>query len=75
VDLVDFVNVLIYLLGVFDNAVNGSRKNDENAYKPRRTNPDLSEESEDDFDMIDLEEPALPVCLLSFVSIHLLTRS
>ncbi|KAJ7692525.1 hypothetical protein B0H17DRAFT_1133006 [Mycena rosella] len=46
---------------VWDCAVNGRRKGtDDNAYKPRRTNRELSEEEEDDFDLVELDKPATP---------------
>ncbi|KAJ6605867.1 hypothetical protein B0H10DRAFT_2440103 [Mycena sp. CBHHK59/15] len=43
---------------VFECAVGG--KNAENAYKPRRRNQDLSEEEEDDFDLVELDKPSTP---------------
>ncbi|KAJ6611142.1 hypothetical protein B0H10DRAFT_2224365 [Mycena sp. CBHHK59/15] len=42
-------------------AATTTNKKDENLYKPRRKNPDLSEESEDNFDMEELDQPAPPM--------------
>ncbi|KAJ6590803.1 hypothetical protein B0H10DRAFT_2233497 [Mycena sp. CBHHK59/15] len=42
-------------------AATTTNKKDEKLYKPHRKNPDLSEESEDDFDMEELDQPAPPV--------------
>ncbi|KAJ7658004.1 hypothetical protein B0H17DRAFT_1145720 [Mycena rosella] len=56
---------------VWDCAVNRRRKGtDDNAYKPRRTNRELSEEEEDDFDLVELDKPATPEGRLLF---HILT--
>ncbi|KAJ6522529.1 hypothetical protein DFH09DRAFT_1097114 [Mycena vulgaris] len=44
----------------------GNKKRDEEPYKPRRKNPNLSEESDDDFDMDELDQPAPPLNIILY---------
>jgi hypothetical protein len=52
----------MHQLGVFAAATTtGNNKREEELYKPCRKNPNFSEESDDDFDMDELDQLALPV--------------
>ncbi|KAJ7107579.1 hypothetical protein C8R44DRAFT_744751 [Mycena epipterygia] len=45
---------------VFDAAITGKNGKPDKDFRPKRKNPELSEEEEDDFDIIELDKPATP---------------
>ncbi len=53
------MQVLIIHLGIFNVTTSVKNKRDDKTYKPRK-NPQLSEESEDDFDMDEFDQPITP---------------